>query len=166
MTAARPVVNLLRVLLEILGVAAFLFLHGTLIPLVYFTGAGLEGMREHVTAYHSATATGYLFMLLAAIKARSNDWTAFGRQYAKRIFLDTWLIAFALALVCTASLIVYRFPIHLGGYDAHGFGASGGEANAFLLPWLNYLLWLLLLALWGRWISKEQPAEKLTGGPG
>jgi hypothetical protein len=57
---------------------------------------------------------------------------------------DAWLLTAAPALALCAVFVVYRWPLVFQGWDAHGLGAEGGEANAALFPWLHGLLWISL----------------------
>ena len=68
-----------------------------------------------------------------------------GVKTPARVQFDLWLGAFLCAFILVAGMIYFRFPIRLRSWDAHGFGASGGEANSLFLPWLHYGIWLLLL---------------------
>ncbi len=49
-----------------------------------------------------------------------------------------WSLAYFSAVSLALLLVIEQWPMDRGGYDAHGFGASGGEINFALLP-----LWLM-----------------------
>jgi hypothetical protein len=65
--------------------------------------------------------------------------------------LDAWLIAAVPALAATAILIRLRWPLEFPSWDAHGFGAAGGEANAVLYPWLHAGFWAVAAFAGRRW---------------
>jgi len=128
--------SIIRVALELLGVGAFLALH-SLIVLVYFIGSGLPGVAEW--GYWSAIAGGYIAMVVLALFRRR----AFG-AISPRWLLDAWLLAFPMTIGLSLGLLMLKWPLRFPGWDAHGMGASGGEANALFLPWLHLAIWVLL----------------------
>lgn len=121
--------------LELLGGALFLAAHVPIV-LIYVLGSTLRGVSPG--PYWVAIAGGYLVMLGLAL-ARP------GRlgQLPPRRALDRWLMAFVPAVVLCTGLILAQWPLSFPSWDAHGFGAAGGEANALFLPWLHSGLWLL-----------------------
>jgi hypothetical protein len=56
--------------------------------------------------------------------------------------LDLWLATFVISVPITLLLIDYRWPLRFQGFDAHGFGMTGGELNLIFLPWLHVSLYL------------------------
>ena len=51
--------------------------------------------------------------------------------------LLSWSVVYIACVGFALLLVVLEWPLDIGGYDAHGFGASGGESNFTLLPiWL------------------------------
>jgi hypothetical protein len=130
---------------EILGVAGVLALHFFII-IFYALGSGLIRDRAGVLAYWTGIALGYVAMGLVAGGRRRTlgdlPW---------RVVLDAWLLAFPLAVMVTATLVSAKWPLRFTGWDAHGMGATGGEANALFLPWLHLLGWWLVGRAWHRW---------------
>jgi len=59
-----------------------------------------------------------------------------------RMPLLLWSLAYFSGVSLAVLLVIEQWPMDRGGYDAHGFGASGGEINFVLLP-----LWLLPLMI-------------------
>jgi hypothetical protein len=132
-------------------VAAFFSLHFGIIWWVYLIGSDL-GVAARV--YWSAIALGYIgMMILAAFRRR-----AF-RALSAHGLLDAWLLAFPLAVGASLVLLVLKWPLRFPGWDAHGAGASGGEANSLFLPWLHLAIWLLLAK---RWVSSGIGNEDKT----
>ncbi len=132
---------------EVLAGAAYLGLHSMPLPLVYSMGGSLNPIDDYRPLYYALIGAGYLagFLTLSVSAARGR--TVFGRKIPGRVQFDLWLGTFLCAVVLVAALIYFRLPIRLRGWDGHGFGASGGEANSLFLPWLHYAMWLLLLLL-------------------
>ena len=130
---------------EVLAGSAYLGLHSMPLPLVYSLGGSLNPIDDYRPLYYSLIGAGYLagFLTLSVSAARGR--TVFGEKIPGRVQFDLWLAAFLCAVVLVAALIFFRLPIRLRSWDGHGFGASGGEANSLLLPWLHYAVWLLLL---------------------
>jgi hypothetical protein len=133
---------------EVLGVGAFFGLHFGIIWWVYWIGSDL-GVATSV--YWAAIALGYSGMISLAVFRRR----AFGVVSPRRL-LDAWLLAFPMAIGVSLLLLVLRWPLQFPGWDAHGVGASGGEANSLFLPWLHLAIWLLV-AKWP--ISNSVGAE-------
>jgi hypothetical protein len=63
------------------------------------------------------------------------------------VAFDAWLLAALPAFALAVAFVALRWPFTLDGFDAHGFGASGGEVNALLFPWLHAALWAAALAM-------------------
>lgn len=125
----------LRLALELLGSALCLAAHFP-IALVYALGSSLQGVAA--APYWAAVGGGYLAMLGLAL-FRPGDLGRVPRRGA----LDRWLLTFPLAAALSATLVSVEWPLTFTGWDAHGFGAAGGEANALFLPWLHSVLWVL-----------------------
>lgn len=125
----------LRLALELLGSALWLAVHFP-IALVYALGSSLQGVAA--VPYWAAVGGGYLAMLGLAL-FRPGDLGRVPRRGA----LDRWLLTFPPAVALSATLVSLEWPLAFASWDAHGFGAAGGEANALFLPWLHSVLWLL-----------------------
>jgi hypothetical protein len=125
----------MRLALEIAGV---LFCAAVHVPLVFFyiLGSSLNGVRP--VPYWAAVASGYVAMLTLALVRPGPFDRASGRQA-----LDRWLAASLPATALTAVLIRVEWPLRFASWDAHGFGASGGEANTLFFPWLQLACWLV-----------------------
>lgn len=128
--------GVIRGALELLGVGAFFSLHFGIIWWVYLIGSDLGVATSF---YWSAIALGYIGMMFFAVFRRR----AFGAVSSRRL-LDAWLLAFPLAIGVSLVLLVLQWPLRFPGWDAHGVGASGGEANSLFLPWLHLATWLLV----------------------
>ncbi len=115
------------------------------LPLVYSMGGSLNPIDDYRPLYYSLIGAGYLAGLLTLSVSAARGRSIFGQKIPGRVQFDLWLSAFLCAVVLVAALIYFRLPIRLRGWDGHGFGASGGEANSLFLPWLHYAVWLLLL---------------------
>lgn len=66
-------------------------------------------------------------------------WYVGGRLGAAGAYhpLLLWSAVYVACVGLAVLLVVFEWPMDMGGYDAHGFGASGGESNFTLLPiWL------------------------------
>jgi hypothetical protein len=120
-----------RLALEILGTAAVAA--GTclaaLVMLWATTSRELEGGLPQV-AYLGAIVLGY-----AAVLAVSTV----GRRPSRERF-DAFLVTWFPAAAIVAAMLEGQWPIDLTGWDAHGMGATGAEANAALLPWIHAAL--------------------------
>ena len=135
--------TLFRRVAEVFGVAVYCALHATLIPLVIALGSSLAPIDRDPMVYYLFLGAGYLLtwtVLFRAFRGRR----LLDRDFNWSTLLDFWLGAFLAALVVTSGLVLTRLPLRLGGWDGHGFGAMGGEANVVFLPWLHLAIWLLL----------------------
>ncbi len=132
----------LRIGFEVLGVASFLLAHAPII-FIYLLGSDLEGVSAPL--YWAAIAAGYLGMV-AVILARRRLFPGL----APRALLDTWLLALPVALFIAYAMCAEKWPLRVQGFNAHGMGASGGEVNAALYPWLHGLIWILAARVWRR----------------
>jgi hypothetical protein len=117
-------------------VGTFFGLHFGIIWWVYWIGSDL-GVATSV--YWSAIALGYIGMTTLVVLRRR----AFG-AVPPRWLLDAWLLAFPLAIGVSLLLVALKWPLQFPSWDAHGVGASGGEANALFLPWLHLAIWPLV----------------------
>ena len=126
----------MRLALEIAGV---LFCAAVHMPLVFFyiLGSSLNGVRP--MAYWGAVTSGYVALLALAIVRPGPLDRVSGRQA-----LDRWLGAALPATALTAVLIGVEWPLRVASWDAHGFGASVGEANALFFPWVQLVCWLVV----------------------
>jgi hypothetical protein len=131
--------NIIRGALELVGALAFLGLHAG-IWWVYMIGSQL-GVAASL--YWPAIALGYLAMVLVAVFRRP----ALGAA-SPRTLLDAWLLAFPVAIGVSLVLLSLKWPLRFPGWDAHGLGARGGEANSLFLPWLHLTIWVLIAKLW------------------
>ena len=145
---------------EVLLGATYLGLHAMPLVLVYSMGGSLDPIDDYRAFYYSLIGAGYLagFVTLFVSAAR-------GCPRALAPFF--WLVTHHIEDLgsenpgaSTVRPLAGRVPVcfHSGRWnallstpdspkklDAHGFGASGGEANSLFLPWLHYGIWLLLL---------------------
>jgi hypothetical protein len=64
---------------------------------------------------------------------------------APRGAFDLWLLAAVPAIALAVALVAIKWPFRFQSWDGHGLGASGGEVNAVLFPWVHGLLWVLAL---------------------
>jgi hypothetical protein len=133
-----------RTSFEVVGLAAILALH-TVIAILYALGSTLIADPTHRLVYWAAIVLGYTAMAVVAAGRRrilgDVPW---------RSTLDAWLIAFPVTAAVVA-LVTTRWPLRLSGWNAHGMGASGGEANSVFLPWIHLATWWLLATSWQRW---------------
>jgi hypothetical protein len=132
--------SVFRVVVEVLGVGVFLVLHYAII-IVYSLGSDLREVAKG--GYWSAIALGYIGMVVLAMFPRR----VFGTVSPRRL-LDTWLLAFPMAIGLSLVLIILKWPLRFPGWDAHGMGASGGEANSLFLPWLHLVIWIIIVRGW------------------
>jgi hypothetical protein len=132
--------KLIRVALELLGAVAFFGLHFGAIWWVYVIGSPLG---DAAGLYWSAIVLGYIGMILVTMFRRR----AFG-SVSPRALLDAWLAAFPVAVGVSLVLLIVKWPLRFPGWNAHGLGASGGEANALFLPWLHLAIWVLIAKWW------------------
>jgi hypothetical protein len=129
----------LRLTLELIGGAACVAAHVP-IGLVCLLGASLPGVAA--LPYWAAIAGGYVAMVgLGLIRP-----ARLGRLSGRGV-LDRWLLTFPVALTVAVVLVWRQWPLAFPSWDAHGFGAAGGEANALFLPWLHCGLWVLSAGL-------------------
>jgi hypothetical protein len=128
--------RILRGALELLGVGAFLALH-YLVILIYMIGSSLRGIPQ--MGYWLAIVLGYIGMAVVVAFRRRVFTTS-----SKRCLLDTWLAAFPFAVGLSWALVMFSWPLSFTGWDAHGMGAKGGEANSLFLPWLHLAVWILV----------------------
>lgn len=87
----------------------------------------------------------YVFGGVSALSVLLLNWGGPDRRLWLERYLWAGLAGNALGLVGALA----RFPIDHGGFDAHGFGATGGEGNLMLGSWLH-LAFLLGAAALGR----------------
>ncbi len=128
--------NVIRGILELVGVMVFVGLHGGILWWIYLMG----GSRVAAPGlYWSAIALGYVAMVFVAVFRRR----VFGAAPSRRL-LDAWLLAFPVAAGVALVLLLAKLPLSSRGYDAHGMGATGGEVNSLFLPWLHLAVWVLL----------------------
>jgi hypothetical protein len=121
------------------------------VPAVFFYAIGDSLMRSPAgrLAYWAAVGLGYAAMAAVALGRRRTLGGVSGRAA-----FDAWLIALPPAALATAALVGARWPIRLGGWNAHGMGADGGEVNALFLPWLHLAAWWGAAAAWRRWSGR------------
>jgi hypothetical protein len=122
-----------RLALELLGLVLYAGAHIPL-ALVYALGSSFREVQPAV--YWTALALGYL-VVVAVLLVR--PWPLGAVQ--ARLSFDAWLLSAVPALVLTAVMVSGRWPFEFERWNAHGFGADGGEANAILFPWLQALIW-------------------------
>ena len=134
-----------RTTFEVVGLAAILVLH-TVIPILYALGSTLIADPVHRLVYWAVIALGYTAMAVVAVGRRR----ILG-DVSRRSALDAWLIAFPVTAAAVVALVTTRWPLRLAGWNAHGMGASGGEANSVFLPWIHLAMWWLLATSWHRW---------------
>ncbi len=113
--------------------------------LVYSMGGSLDPIDDYRSFYYSLIGAGYLAGFVTLFVSAARGWKIMGVKIPVRVQFDLWLGAFLCACILVVGMIYFQLPIRLRSWDAHGFGASGGEANALFLPWLHYAIWLLLL---------------------
>ncbi len=150
--------TIFRRVAEVLGIAGYCALHATVIPVVISLGTSLAPIDKHPRVYYLVTGAGYLLawgVLFRALKGRR----LLDRTFTRSALLDSWLGAFAVALVVTFFLIWTKLPLRFEGWNGHGFGAMGGEANVVFLPWLHLGLWLLF----PRFMPRR--SDRTTEGP-
>jgi hypothetical protein len=140
--------GLLRALAEVLGLAGIAALH-VFAAVLYALGGDLVRHPARRLFYWIAIGLGYAAMVAVAAGRRR----LLG-DIAWRTSLDAWLIAFPPAAAGTVALVVARWPWRFAGWDAHGMGASGGEVNALVQPWLHLAGWCLVGRAWGRWSER------------
>ena len=130
---------MIRGALELLGVVAFFGFHFGILWWVYLIGSDL-GVAKSL--YWSAIVLGYIGMMFVAVFRRR----AF-RAVSSRGILDAWLLAFPVAIGVSLLLLNVKWPLRFPGWDAHGVGAGGGEANSLFLPWLHLAIWVLIATM-------------------
>ena len=106
--------------------------------LVYSMGGSLDPIDDYRSLCYSLIGAGYLAGFLTLSVSAARGWTIFGEKIPARVQFDLWLGAFLCAFILVGGLIYFQLPIRLRSWDAHGFGASGGEANSLFRPWLHY----------------------------
>ena len=126
----------LRLALELFGGTLYLAAH---FPITFFyaLGSGLRGVAA--APYWAAIGGGYLAMLGLALSRPG----PLG-QLRRRHLLDCWLSTFPLAVALSATLVWLQWPLRFPSWDAHGFGAEGGEANSLFLPCLHCAVWVVV----------------------
>ena len=120
--------------------------------LLYMMGWTLSPFDRHPALYWTAVALPFLLMAGVALARRR-----IFRNMADRWVYTTWLMTFMPALVLAVLALRLNWPISLKGWDGHGIGASGGEGNAMLLPWLHVLFWVVLGRYWPLSVLKTAP---------
>ncbi len=132
--------NVIRGILELVGVMVFVGLHGGILWWIYLVG----GSRVAAPGlYWSAIALGYVGMVFVAVFRLR----VFGAAPSRRL-LDAWLLAFPVAVGVALVLLLAKLPLSSRGWDAHGMGATGGEVNSLFLPWLHLAVWILTAKRW------------------
>lgn len=120
-------------ILEIVGALLALGLHAPLL-FIYLLATGTTlGLCMLVLAIVGYAAT------LVVLRNRSG---VFRDRMERRALIDLWLAIFPAVAALTVPMVNHRFPISQRGWDAHGFGATGGEVNALLIPWIQLVLWI------------------------
>ena len=143
--------TILRVVAEVLGAAGYCGLHVTVMPLVIALGASLRPIEKYSTVYYLAVGGSYL-LNWGALCYALREQKVLGRDLTRQGLLDTWLAAFVAAFAVAAAMVVMKLPLNFDGWDGHGFGAMGGEANVVFFPWLHLGLWLLF----SRFVPRRQ----------
>jgi hypothetical protein len=131
-------VTRIRLALELLGLAFYLAAQPPLVFL-YALGSSLEGVVP--AAYWTAIALGYASHLALAFLRPVRS----VRVPARQAF-DAWVATAPVALALAAALVAARWPLAFESWDGHGLGASGGEVNAALFPWMHAALWVAAAA--------------------
>lgn len=72
------------------------------------------------------------------------------RSVPGRLRFDLWLAAWIPAAAIVGWMFAARWPIRGKSMNAHGFGTSGGEANAMLLPAVQALVFVAALLVVAR----------------
>lgn len=142
---------MVRAVAESLGAIAALGLHA-LAFIAFAAGAGLLDEEEHRRLYWMSILAAYLAMLGLA-------WTPLVGPSRRRRF-DAWLVAMVPAFVVTGWMIVEKWPLHFAFTTAHGFGPSGGEANAVFLPWLHLAAWWAVGWAWTRRVTPPRAPDR------
>jgi hypothetical protein len=124
--------------MECLGLALYLAAHVPL-AVVYALGSSLREVQP--VPYWAAIGAGYLLVVGLAFARPARLWAV-----RWRMAFDAWLVTAAVALAVAAALVQARWPLAFDGWNGHGFGASGGEVNAVLFPWMHAFLWVGALA--------------------
>jgi hypothetical protein len=141
-----------RIVFESLGISLFVGVHVAAMW-IFIIGSTL---CVPPLVYWPILGLGYLGVpVLATFKRR-----VFG-GVSWRALLDVWLLAFLAAVIATAGLIAVKLPLRSVGWDAHGAGASGGEANAMFLPWLHIVLWWAMYRVPA--LAKRREGSEWTG---
>lgn len=120
----------MRLLLEAVGVLLALASHAFLL-LLYAMGSILRAFRGYEAAYASTIVLGHLAILVALVLANRRA------GIPGRALLDLYLVTFLTSFLVCWILVLLNWPIRARGWDGHGMGASGGEGNSLLLPWLQ-----------------------------
>lgn len=125
----------MRLAIELLGFVFYLAAHVPVV-IIYALGSSLRGVPA--VPYWAAIAVGYVVLLGVAVFQPGY----LGRLQRRQV-LDRWLVTFYPALALSAILGWLNWPLRFAGWNAHGFGAEGWEANTLFLPWLHAGLLLL-----------------------
>jgi hypothetical protein len=117
-----------------------LFLLAALYPawFVWAMATTLQPIQSDPALYYGATGLGLGAMLAVAWLAER-----LVGAFPRRTLFDLWLFSFPPAVAVTCLLLTFSWPLDLEGWDGHGFGAGGSEANALFLPWLHAVLWIV-----------------------
>lgn len=115
-----------------------IFVSHAVFGLTALAGATLEPLEDHLIAYTVLIASGYVLQLVLLFTR--NKWQ---REYRERWLLMTWITSGLLATMISSLLVRFSFPLHFEGWDGHGMGADGNEANAAFHALLHALVWWL-----------------------
>jgi hypothetical protein len=121
----------LRLASELFGVAFYLAAHAPIV-FVYAMGSPEYFREAAVVLYSAAIVAGYVVMLGVAVFQPGPL-----RTLRRRQVLDRWLITFLPAFALALAMVLLKWPLRSAGWNGHGMGADGGEANALFLPWLH-----------------------------
>ena len=123
------------VILLTFGVLLVLVSHAVF-GLTAFVGATLEPLEEHLFAYSALIASGYVLQLGMLVTRK--HWQG---AYRGRSLLMTWICSGLLATMISGVFVHWNFPLRFEGWDGHGMGADGDEANAAFHALLHALSW-------------------------
>jgi len=126
-----------RLLLDVGGGVVAVAFHGCF-GFLYIMGWTLSPFDRHPALYWTSVALPFALMAGVALARRR----VFRGRTGRWVF-RSWLAAFVPAAVLAVLAVSFNWPVSLKGWDGHGFGASGGEGNAVLLPWLQVVFWIV-----------------------